>query len=264
MACRWWGKGICSGIVLAYPPPETGPASHPTPVYQVDASVPSRNQHGRSPLPSSKINICPWARPPWSASFATFTYQFFRVYDQSIAVRMLLPRYGHDYLTKSRLDGVGIAYILVCLIWTVLLFTGLAVFLQHRGVDFIRMRNPLLVSTSILLIHVYLCLVFLLYPLNASYGCNAGFWVMSLYFPLGIALWHTANIQLLNLSSVQEELMSGITCHSPRRGTSPKFSFAGLQSWLRRTSVVTKTSIAVAVCFGLQVCLRDVIDHGCC
>jgi hypothetical protein len=177
---------------------------------------------------------------------------------------MLLPRYGHDYLTKSRLDAVGITYISVCLIWTGLLLTGLAVFLQHRGVDFIRMRNPLLVSTSILLIHIYLCLVFLLYPLNASYGCDAGFWVMSLYFPLGIALWHTANIQLLNLSSVQEELMSGITCHSPRRGTSPKFSFAGWRSWLRRTSVVTKTSIAVAVCFGLQVCWQDVIDHGSC
>ncbi len=159
---------------------------------------------------------------------------------------------GHDYLTASRLDGAGIAYVLVAGTWTALLLGGIAVFLFHRKLDFVRMRNPLLVTTALVLIHVYLCLMLLLYPLNASYGCNAGFWMMSVYFPLGIACWHTANIHVLNLSHLQEELISEtkLLC---RRAPGPKLCLESWRSWLRQSSLVARTTFAVALYFFFQV-----------
>jgi hypothetical protein len=163
---------------------------------------------------------------------------------------MLFRRYGHDYLTASRLDRAGVTYISICSIWTLLLIVGLTIFLCHRKVDFIRMRNPLLVSSGLLLIHVYLCLVLLLYPLNASYGCDAGFWVMSVYFPLGITVWHTANIQVLNLSSLQGKL--AVICCS-QNAEKHQRHIGGWKAWLQQTSIVTRTSIAVVLCSCLQV-----------
>ena len=165
---------------------------------------------------------------------------------------LLVPRFGHDYLTRSRMDAIGKTYIAVCVTWTTLLLMSLAVFLHHRKLHFIRMRNPFLVVASILMIHVYLCIMLLLYPLNASYSCDTGFWIMSIYFPLGIACWHLANAQLLSRSGKQKSMMAS----GPPSFAKPHEGASKLTRWSRsvyRTNVCPHTSIAVVVGFWLQV-----------
>ena len=87
------------------------------------------------------------------------------------------------------LDSLGVIYIVVCCLWTVMVFAGLTLYLLNRQVDFVRMRNATVVTCTIVVIHVYLVLVLLLYPLNGAWPCDLEFWTMSIYFPLGIALF---------------------------------------------------------------------------
>ena len=99
------------------------------------------------------------------------------------------PRHsGHDY-GAANLDAVGKAYIVFASLWTMVVMAGLTVLLMYRRLDFVRMRNTTLVASAVLTIHVYLVLAILLYPVNGAWPCDLEFWIMSVYFPLGIALF---------------------------------------------------------------------------
>jgi uncharacterized membrane protein len=97
-------------------------------------------------------------------------------------------RAGHDY-GPANLDGLGKAYIVVCVVWTLFVAIGVTFFLLHRQLDFIRMRNATITVCAVLMLHIYLCMVLLLYPLNGHWPCDVEYWIMSIYYPLSIALF---------------------------------------------------------------------------
>ena len=118
--------------------------------------------------------------------------------------KTVVPRHtGHDYGAPN-LDAVGVAYIVVCVIWTLFIGVGLTYFLLHRQLDFVRMRNATVTVCAVLMLHVYLSMVLLLYPANGNWPCDLEFWLMSLYFPLGIALFQ-AQVSRLECHAIPQD-----------------------------------------------------------
>lgn len=90
---------------------------------------------------------------------------------------------------RANFDALGIFYLLVAILYS--LFVGVEIFLlhRHRSNHSIRIRGPNVVIGSVSMLHVYLVLVLLAYPENGNWPCAAEYWIMSLFLPLGMALF---------------------------------------------------------------------------
>ncbi|KAI9857598.1 MAG: hypothetical protein M1813_008190 [Trichoglossum hirsutum] len=144
---------------------------------------------------------------------------------------------GHNW-GPINLDAVGKGYIAILIVWSLLVFAGLFILHINRHKSFIRMRNTRLTIAAVLTIHVYLSLVFLVYPLNGSFPCDAEYWIMSIYLPFGIALFQAQNLQLLSLSSMQKKLM----LHPQTRPTGGRWprGIAEMRKAWRRMNLMTR------------------------
>ncbi len=111
-------------------------------------------------------------------------------------VRYLNPG-GHNWADAENFDGYGISLIVVIVLYSIFFYAACAFLWLQRNNPAIRMRKIGLALLSVLVLHVYLVLVFLVYPLNASFPCGLEFWVMSIYLPLGVGLFQAQNQQLL-------------------------------------------------------------------
>lgn len=111
---------------------------------------------------------------------------------------------GHNWGALN-LDSLAVLYICVAAVWTIVVLIGQALIVHFRNVGYVRMRNVLLLVASTLALHVYLVMVLLVYPLNGTFGCSAEYWIMSIYLPIGIALFQLENILLYSVSRVQEQ-----------------------------------------------------------
>lgn len=88
------------------------------------------------------------------------------------------PNYGH-----LRLDSVGKIYIAVFALWTTVFAIGLIIFLTHRRLPFIRLKNVPLVCSALVMLHLQLSFDILMYPLNGVLPCSFEFWVMNICLP---------------------------------------------------------------------------------
>ena len=113
---------------------------------------------------------------------------------------------GYDW-GQVNMDALGKTYLVIAGLCTLILACGIGALLYYRQLDFIRIRNLTLMISSICMLHVYLIIVFLVYPLNGSFPCSLGFWVMNTYLPFGVALFQAQNTQLLSLSVLQKQLI---------------------------------------------------------
>ncbi|SLM40472.1 Regulator of G protein signalling superfamily [Lasallia pustulata] len=62
---------------------------------------------------------------------------------------------------------------------------------------------------ALVVLHVYLVVVLLAYPLNGIFPCVAEYWVMAMYFPCGVGLFQASNQRLLIISRKQIDLAKG-------------------------------------------------------
>nr|POE53482.1 hypothetical protein CFP56_28704 [Quercus suber] len=129
---------------------------------------------------------------------------------------------GRDWGTLVNWDSLGKAYAGIIIAWTIVLAITIAWLLWNRRRPYIRMRNLPLAITSTALLHVYLVKIFLAYTTNGHFLCSAEFWIMSVYLPLGIALFQANALQLRNISDQQQKLLE--------RPLSPSSSLADLLS----------------------------------
>ena len=165
---------------------------------------------------------------------------------------------GHDW-GPVNLDPLGKAYIALAVLSSVILIIGISFLLVYRHLDFIRIRNISLMISSLLMIHVYLVIVLLNYPLNGSYPCDLGYWVMNIYFPFGVALFQAQNIQLLSLSVLQKKLThqpSELRHHSERT----RCFLSGLRIKWRDSSLVYRMYLCIGVGVVFQVILPSVVE----
>ncbi|KAL8679877.1 MAG: hypothetical protein Q9186_003897 [Xanthomendoza sp. 1 TL-2023] len=115
---------------------------------------------------------------------------------------------GHDFKSNFNLDGWGILQLAFDTIYTLLLLVLCGILWKQRDHPIIRMRKIPMAIAAVLVLHVYLFLVLIVYPLNGRFPCNAEFWIMSIYLPIGIGLFQAQNQQLLLISRGQQALLT--------------------------------------------------------
>jgi hypothetical protein len=106
---------------------------------------------------------------------------------------------------EFNMDWLGVMYIVVATIWTLALVLGSTFLVCNRQLPYLRIRNVPLVVGGVATLHVYLVLCMIAYVLNGNFPCATEFWIMSIYLPLGIALYHAANTQLLHVAMLQKK-----------------------------------------------------------
>ncbi|KAF2715554.1 hypothetical protein K504DRAFT_397003, partial [Pleomassaria siparia CBS 279.74] len=117
---------------------------------------------------------------------------------------VLLPRIldgGH-----ANLDALGIAYIVLAIVYTLILGGELWLLNRHRSVFSVRIRNIKIVFAAVCMLHVYLVLVLFVYPLNGLFPCWVEFWVMSVFLPSGMAFFQACNARVLTIYESQNRL----------------------------------------------------------
>ena len=137
-------------------------------------------------------------------------------------VRYLNPG-GFDFGAEN-LDGYGISYIGVAVIYSILFYAACIFLWLYRHHPMVQKRNVPLLLISLLTLHVYLFMVMVVYTLNGTYPCQVEFWCMSLYMPLGIGLFQAHNQQLLVVSQGQSQLLQ---LEGPFRRLPPKRNGSG-------------------------------------
>ncbi|KAL8902966.1 MAG: hypothetical protein Q9171_007551 [Xanthocarpia ochracea] len=114
---------------------------------------------------------------------------------------------GHDY-SGANLDGWGILQLVFAILYTIVLVVLCGILWTQRHHPIIRMRKIPLAIAAVLVLHVYVVLVLIVYPLNGKFPCSAEFWIMSIYLPIGIGLFQAQNQQLLLISRGQQVLLT--------------------------------------------------------
>lgn len=152
----------------------------------------------------------------------------------------------------ANMDALGLCIISFIILCSVLLALGVTFLLYHRRLDFIRIRNVPLMISALLMIHVYLIFACLTYPLNGTFPCNLEFWIMSVYFPTGVALYQAYNMQLLSLSVLQKKLLIQ-PAKLLNKMPPPRRTVTGLRDRWSRLNLQTRTYLFIAVGVVIQV-----------
>lgn len=110
-------------------------------------------------------------------------------------------------------DAAGIVFVVTAIIYTMVLVVELTLLYNRRSAFCIRIRGLEIVFASVSMLHVYLVLVLLVYPLNGQWPCSAEFWVMSIFLPSGMAVFQGASSEIDN--SIQL-IFDSLQCESPQ------------------------------------------------
>lgn len=150
-------------------------------------------------------------------------------------------------------DSLAKFYTSVAIVWTVVIATGAGLLIAHRNEPYIRIRNLSLVLSAVGCLHVYWILCLVAYSMNGRYPCVAEYWVMSIYLPLGIALFQANSMQLLSVFGIQQKLL--LATHRPyvprltgRTSSSGRY----LEKW-RQWNLVQRTEFGIVVGMVIQV-----------
>lgn len=160
---------------------------------------------------------------------------------------------GGNGVDGPTFDGLAKFYISVAIIWTTALLGGSAFLIVNRHEQCIRIRNLLLALSAVSCLHVYWILCMVAYSMGSKYPCAAEYWIMSIYLPLGIALFQANSMQLLSVFGIQEKLL--FTAQQPYR---PHFiararsSSRSLFQW-RQLNLVQRTELGIVVGMVVQV-----------
>lgn len=150
-------------------------------------------------------------------------------------------------------DSLAKFYAAIAILWTSALLAGAVFLIVNRHEHCVRIRNLRLALSSVSCLHVYWVLCMLVYSLKEVYPCDAEYWIMSIYFPLGIALFQANSMQLLSVCGVQEKLL--YAAQRSHRPTVVFHSRSGTQRYLQwnKMSLLRRTELGIAVGMVIQV-----------
>ncbi|KAK0757272.1 hypothetical protein N5P37_009991 [Trichoderma harzianum] len=118
---------------------------------------------------------------------------------------------AEDTKPELRLGAVGIFYISFASIWTVILLCGMTFLWVRRDMPILRIRGLPLSFAAISFMHLYWLAVQLGYWYGALMPELAEFWIMGIWFPFGIALFHASNSRFLYVADAQRKFIRSET-----------------------------------------------------
>ncbi|KAJ9480510.1 hypothetical protein VN97_g13049 [Penicillium thymicola] len=166
---------------------------------------------------------------------------------------MSFTRPGGDHGGAATFDSLAKFYVAVAITWTAALLAGSAFLIVNRHEQCIRIRNLRLVLSAVACLHVFWILCMVAYSMGGKYPCAAEYWIMNIYFPVGIALYQANSMQLLNVFGVQEKLL--LTAQQPYRphfNNPSESSIRYLARW-RQLNLVQRTELGIAIGISVQV-----------
>ncbi|KAJ4363783.1 hypothetical protein N0V95_000977 [Ascochyta clinopodiicola] len=150
-------------------------------------------------------------------------------------------------------DSVGIFYVTYAAVWTTIVASGMAFCLYNRHIPALRIRSLPLAFSGILLLHLYWCMAQIVYPVGATMpvviAYEVQYFIMGMWFPLGIALFHAANLKFLRVAELQKQFES--TSPSVRiragqgRGVSQTTWMARLRAMDRDKKILTLIGVGM-------------------
>ncbi|EXJ72712.1 uncharacterized protein A1O5_03859 [Cladophialophora psammophila CBS 110553] len=157
-------------------------------------------------------------------------------------------------------DGLGITYIGLVIAWTCLLLPAAIFLIRNRHLPYLRIRNIPLAVSAVATLHVYWVLCMIAYVLNGFFPCATEYWIMSIYLPLGIALFQATNSQLLSVATAQKRYAQGDVLNESKSTTNQKTPL--WRKWWQRlkTYNATKNTMAwIGIGMSVQVVFTLII-----
>lgn len=151
-----------------------------------------------------------------------------------------------DGIGEPKLDGLGTFYVVFASIWTAILAGGMYFLYRKRDMPILRIRGLPLSFGGILLLHAYWLAVQTGYIYGPWMSAATEFWIMSIWVPFGIALFHASNTRFLYVAEMQKRYVT--TSALERRRSSTKKAKTLLDRW--RSKDYT-TRMLILVCTGM-------------
>ncbi|KAL5116676.1 hypothetical protein ACEQ8H_005425 [Pleosporales sp. CAS-2024a] len=152
-------------------------------------------------------------------------------------------------------DRVGVFYMCFCTIWTTIVLAGMIFCWVNRHLPILRIRGLGLSFASVICLHLYWILGQITYPvgptLNAVVAYDVQYFVMGIYLPIGIALFHIANHRFLRVARLQQQFMD--PSFSGKR--SPAVPDASVLYMLRSLKAGSKATVYVTIGLIVQTLL---------
>jgi hypothetical protein len=167
---------------------------------------------------------------------------------------------GRNWGSQLNWDFLGKLYVSIAISWTIVLYSGIAWLVSHRRLLYLRMRNIPLAVTATSFLHVYLVKILLAYTTNGHFPCSAEFWIMSIYLPLGIAVFQANMVQLLSISTQQRKLLNSDP-NPVREVKRYPTNFRELRQRWKTLTTLNKTYVVIGLGILIQVSTSEP-DHN--
>ena len=109
---------------------------------------------------------------------------------------------------QARLDGLGIFWITFAVVWTLLVAGGMTFLYRRRDMPMLRIRGLPLSFGAVTLLHLYWGAVQGGYCYGPIFPAVVEFWIMGIWLPFGIALFHASNSRFLHVAKNQKKLFA--------------------------------------------------------
>lgn len=110
-----------------------------------------------------------------------------------------------DTKPVANLDGVGIFWITFATVCTVALASAMAFLFIKRSTPILRIRGLPLSFGAVFWLHMYWIAVETGYVYGPLMPVVVEFWIMGLWLPFGIALFHASNSRFLYVANAQKK-----------------------------------------------------------
>lgn len=105
------------------------------------------------------------------------------------------------------LGAVGIFWIVFACTWTLILALGMSFLYVRRDMPMLRIRGLPLSFGAVILLHMYWIAVQTGYVYGPIFPPAAEYWIMGVWFPFGIALFHASNSRFLYVAQAQKRFV---------------------------------------------------------
>jgi len=114
-----------------------------------------------------------------------------------------------DSKAEISLTPVSIWWCVWAVVWTIPVGLGMVYLIRNRHSPILRIRGLGLSLSAVVLLHIYWILV----QVGLMYGAVAPgdteFWIMGLFLPIGISLFHASNSRFLHVAKLQKKYVDG-------------------------------------------------------
>ncbi|OLN89334.1 hypothetical protein CCHL11_09016 [Colletotrichum chlorophyti] len=136
--------------------------------------------------------------------------------------------------------------------WTVLVLFGMIFLFINRKMSFLRIRGLALSFGAVIMLHLYWLSVQIALSVGQFVPAGAEFWVMGLYLPFGIALFHASNSRFLHIAKAQRRFADkSLSLPKPQTNTCSCGRARTLVGRFRKLDYTKK--MLVVVCTGMVI-----------